>query len=88
MYPWVMGMQVCTNEEPRPFSRGNNFEIANIQWHRLKKQCANFINTCHKASLSEENPNFFSNDEPCSLQRGDNDEIAKKNTDEIERHFL
>ena len=27
IHPWVKGMQVCSNEGPRPFSRGDNFEI-------------------------------------------------------------
>ena len=29
-YPWVKGSQVCANEGPRPFPRGDNFEILKI----------------------------------------------------------
>ena len=27
-YPWMMGIQVCSNEGPHPFLRGDNYEIA------------------------------------------------------------
>ena len=27
-HPYVKGIQVCSNEEPRPFPRGDNYEIA------------------------------------------------------------
>ena len=27
MHPWVIGVQVCSIEGPRPFSRGDNYEI-------------------------------------------------------------
>ena len=29
-HPWVKGIQVCSNEERRPFPRGNNYEIVKI----------------------------------------------------------
>ena len=29
---WVMGIQVCSNEGPRPFPRGDNYKIAKIHW--------------------------------------------------------
>ena len=29
-HPFVKGIQVCSNEGPRPFARGNNKEIAKI----------------------------------------------------------
>ena len=30
MHPWVKGIQVCSNEGPSPFPRGDNYEIAKI----------------------------------------------------------
>ena len=35
-YPWVKGIQVCSKEGPRPFPRGDNYEIVKIQWRNLK----------------------------------------------------
>ena len=29
-HPWVTGIQVCSNEGPRPIPRGDNCEIAKI----------------------------------------------------------
>ena len=31
-HPWVKGIQVCSNEGPRPFPRGDNYEIVKIHW--------------------------------------------------------
>ena len=50
--------EVCSNEGPCPFPRGDNSEIAKIHWRNLKnsllqKYWANFIQTWHKASLGE-----------------------------------
>ena len=28
MPPWLKGIQVCSNEGPHPFPRGDNYEIA------------------------------------------------------------
>ena len=30
MHPWVKGFQVCSNEGPHPFPRGDNKEIAKL----------------------------------------------------------
>ena len=30
--PWVKGIQVCSNEVPRPFQGGDNYEIAKLHW--------------------------------------------------------
>ena len=30
--PWVKGIQVSSNEGPRPFPRGDNYEIAKMHW--------------------------------------------------------
>ena len=35
MHLWVKGIQVCSNEGPRPFSREDNNEIAEIHWQNL-----------------------------------------------------
>ena len=35
-YPWVKGIQVCSNEGPRPFQRGDNWEIIKINRQLLK----------------------------------------------------
>ena len=35
-YPWVKGIHVCSNEWPLPFPRGDNYEIAKINWRNLK----------------------------------------------------
>ena len=35
-HPCVKGIQVCSNEEPRPFPRGDNCEVAKIDWQNLK----------------------------------------------------
>ena len=31
-HPWVKGIQVCSNEGPRPIPRRDNYEIAKIHW--------------------------------------------------------
>ena len=35
-YPWVKGIQICSNEGPCPFPRGDNYEIANIHRRNSK----------------------------------------------------
>ena len=50
MHPWVKGFQVCSNEEPHPFPRGDNYQIAKIQM-KLKKHFfsrTTLIVCCHK----------------------------------------
>ena len=32
MHPWVKGIQICSNEGPRPFPSGNNYQIVKIHW--------------------------------------------------------
>ena len=34
-YPWVKGIQDCSNEWLRSFSEGDNYEIAKIHWQYL-----------------------------------------------------
>ena len=36
MHPWVKGTQVCSNEGPHLYPRGDNYEIAKIHWQNLK----------------------------------------------------
>ena len=56
-YPWVKGIQVCSNEGPCPFPTGDNIEkrknIDEIKKCFLKNHLANFNQTWHKASLDE-----------------------------------
>ena len=35
-HPWVKGIQVCSDEGPRPFPRGDNSEIVNLYLKFLK----------------------------------------------------
>ena len=35
MFPWVKGIQVCSNEVPRPFPRGDNYKMAKIHWQQV-----------------------------------------------------
>ena len=35
-HPCVEGSQVCSNEGPRPFPKGDNYEIAKIHWQIFK----------------------------------------------------
>ena len=63
-FPWVMGIQVCSNEGPRLFPMGDNYEIAKIHCKilkilRLQNHWANFKQTWPKASLSEGDSSLF-----------------------------
>ena len=40
IHPWVKGIPVYSNEEQRPFPRGDNYEIAKIHW---RKKMGDFI---------------------------------------------
>ena len=35
-HPWVMGIQFFSNEGPRPFPRGDNYEIVKMYWQTFK----------------------------------------------------
>ena len=74
-------IQVCSNEGPRPFARGDNNEIVKIHWWNLK---IFFSRTTGPIStkLSTKHPcvkgiQFFSNEGPYPFPRGDNYEIVK-----------
>ena len=63
-HSWVKGIQVCSNEWPRPFPRSDNCEKAKIHWQTFKNlllqnHWANFNQTLHKASLDEGDSNLF-----------------------------
>ena len=54
----MQGNQVCSNEGPHPFQRGDNYEIVKNTLTKLKNlllqnHWANFNQTWHKASLFE-----------------------------------
>ena len=63
-----MGIQVCSNEGPRPFPRGDNNEIAEIDDKIEKKNLlfqnhwANFNHTWHKHPLVKEIQGLANND--------------------------
>ena len=38
-HPWVKGFHICSNKGPRPFQRGDNYQIAKIHWQNLKICC-------------------------------------------------
>ena len=66
-HPWVKAFQVCSNEGPRPFPRGDNYETVKIHWRNWKKfllqnHGINFHQTWFKASLVEETQDFTNMD--------------------------
>ena len=63
-HPWVKGIKFCSNEGPRPFPRGDNYEISKIPWQNLtnlllKNHLTNFNQTFHSASLGEGDSGLF-----------------------------
>ena len=75
-YPWLKGIQVCSNEGPRPFPRGDNNEIAKIHWQILKIIISRTTGpiltkfwTNHIKFEQMERPNIFTT--------GDNNKIAR-----------
>ena len=57
-HPYVKGIQVSSNEGPRPFPSGDNIVIAKIHWRNkknplLQNHWTNFKQSWHKASLGE-----------------------------------
>ena len=59
-------VQVCSNEDPRPFPMGDCYELAKIHWQNFKK-----------SSSQEPLDQFQPNERPSPFPRGDNYEIAK-----------
>ena len=64
-HPWVEGIQVCSNERPRPFPRGDNSQNVNLYWKCFKiflsRTTGPFSTkfTWHKASLVGGDSSFF-----------------------------
>ena len=63
-HPWVKGIHVCSNEEPRAFLKGDNYEIAKKTLTisknlLLKNHWTNLNQTWHKVSLCEEDSSLF-----------------------------
>ena len=80
-HPWVMGIQVCSNEGPRPFPTGDNYEIAEIHRRNLKfffsrttGPISNKLGTKHPWVMGIQ---VCSNEGPNPFPRGYNSKIAK-----------
>ena len=63
-HPWVKGIQVCSNEGPHSFPRGNNYKICKNTFMKFKNLLlqnywATFNQTWHKASLGEGDYSLF-----------------------------
>ena len=65
MYAWVKKIQFYTNEGPHPFSRGDNFEIAENTLTKFKKYIDKILKSSpeplniYKASFGDEDSNLF-----------------------------
>ena len=78
---WVKGFQVYSNEEPNPFSRGDNFKIVKIHWMlwkiwwpRTSKPISSRLGSKH---LWLKGIWFCSDEGSCPSQRGYICEIVK-----------
>ena len=82
MHPLVKGTEICSNEGPHPYPRGDNYEVAKIHWRKLKKNLllknnwTNFNQTWHKDPC-EKGIQVCLNKGPRPFSRGDNYEITK-----------
>ena len=61
---WVKCIQIWSNEEPGPFPRGDNYELAKMHWQNIKifslqNHSVNINQTCHKASCGKGNLSLF-----------------------------
>jgi hypothetical protein len=57
-YPWVKGIQVCSNKGPGSLQRGDNHKNVKMGWGHFKNlflqnHLASFNQTWHKSSLGE-----------------------------------
>ena len=64
MHAWVKGIQVCLNEGPNPFSKGDYYKnsentLTKLKTSLLQNHGANFNKTWHKASFGEEGFKFL-----------------------------
>ena len=90
-HPWMIGIHVSSNEVPRPFPRGDNYEVSKNTLLKLnnlllQNHWPSFNQTWHKAFLGEGDSILFKS-RPHPLSRRDNYEIAKK-IDDIKKNFL
>ena len=82
-HPWVKGIQVCSNEGPHPFPRGDNYEnsentLTKFKTLLLKNYRADFNQISHKASLPwVKGIQVCSNEGPLSFSIRDNYKMAK-----------
>ena len=63
-HPWVKWIQVCSNDGPSPFPRGDNYKNSENTLMKLKNlllqnHWANFNQTWHQASLGEGDSSLF-----------------------------
>ena len=92
MHPWVKGIQVCSNKGPRPFPRGDNYQIAKIHWRNLKiffSWTTGLIST----KLGTMHPwvkgiQVCSNEGPHPFPRGNNYQIAKMHWQNLKNVLL
>ena len=73
-HPWVKGTQVYSNEGPRLFPRGDNYEIDEIKNSKTTGPISTKLGTNH---LWVKGIQVCTNEEPGSFFKGDNYEIAK-----------
>ena len=63
-HPWVMRTQVCSNEGPCIFPRGDSYQIVKIHWRNLKilllqNHLTNFNQIWHNTSLCKGDSSLF-----------------------------
>ena len=77
MHPWVKGIQVCSNEEPYPFPKGDNYEIPKFKNILLQNHIANKLKLAKSILRWWEFKFVFQKEGPCPFPRGDNNDKAK-----------
>ena len=80
-YPWIKGIQVGSNEGPRPSQRGDNRELIKINWQLLKIFFCRITGPI-STKIGTKHPwlngiQVCSNKGPCSFSRGDNYKMLK-----------
>ena len=79
-HPWVRGIQICSNEGPHPFPRGDTkFSESTLTKFKnlLQNHWANVNQSWHNASLGKRDLRFFLNEGSRPFPRGNYYEIAK-----------
>ena len=80
MHPRVMRTQVCSNEGPQFFSRGDNYKIEKIHWQNLKifsKTIGPISTTLGQKEPLVKGIQVYSNEGSHPFPRGDKYEIVK-----------